>query len=259
MILLSEIITLLQGAEFNSLAIVEGKGGEARVKRSEYNRIISMVNAGLQVLHQRFELSKNVLYLKTTKGKTTYVLEKSNAISNNQDGFIIDTIENPFEDDILEILSIFSPHGRELLLNSYTEQYVRDPLVLDVDVDCLYTSLYTLDYRTLRIPHNLIDTTLTVTYRSSGKNLKELVDPLNDPIDDIIIGIPASYMNALTYYVASRVYNSKGAETIGRGIFHEGNNYKTSFEQECAQLKAVGFENDVMITDNSNFYNRGFV
>jgi len=259
MILFSEILGILEGAEFNQLSIVDGDGGEARVDRKEYNRIIRLLNAGLDVLHQRFELAKNTIQIQTTKGQVKYTLDSSNALSKNSDGFIIDSLDDPYENDLIEIMAVHAPNGRELLLNNHSEHVNRDGVLHDVSVDCLHASLYTLDYRTLRVPPNLMDTVLTIHYRSSGKKLKPLADPLNDPIDDLVIHIPVSYMNALTFYIASRVYNSKGAETIGRGIFHEGNNYQTKFEQECTQLKASGFESDVMISDNSSFYNRGFV
>lgn len=259
MIFFSQILNLLQGAEFNNLAIVEGKGGAARVKRTEYNRLISVTNAALDVLHQRFELASNTVRIQTTLGKTKYVLDASESIYRNPMGFILDSPDDPFTNDILEISAIHAPNGRELLLNNYHEHIRHDHPVRELNVDELCISLYTLDYRTLRIPPNLRDTQLTITYRCSGKHLDLLADEANDPIDDIYIPLPISYINAIVYYIASRIYNAKGAETIGRGIFHEGNNYQTKFEQEAASLKTAGFEVEQMIDDTSGFYNKGFI
>lgn len=261
MILLSEIFEILQGAEFNSLSIVENEGGEAHVDTKEYNRLIKLVNAGLAELHKRFNLKSGSVMIQTTEGVPKYVLDSKYAKSTNPDGYILDSVEDPFTDDILEITRITSLEGRELILNNRS-RLSQHRAGTTVPVNELCESLFTLDYRTVRVPVYLRDSQLLVMYKSSGTKIKDIVDNSGDIIkqpEEVVIELPAAYINALTYYVASRVYNSKGAETIGRGIFHEGNNYRSSYEAEINTLLAAGLEVDVMVEDNVGFYKRGFV
>lgn len=262
MILLSEVFEVLQGAEFNSLSIVNEDGGEARIDVREYNRLINLVNAGISALHKRFELKKNTIRIKTTQGKFKYVLESKNTITNDPaDGFILDTPEDPFMDDLIEITQLNAPNGRDLILNNYREN-IKHGEVATVSIDELRQSIYTLNYRTLRVPVNLRDSEIMVTYKSSGKKIPQIVNGEGGvviPPEEVVIELPIPYLNAITFYVAHRVYNSKGAETIGRGIFHEGNNYKAMYESEINSLSIAGLEEDVMIDDTSGFYNRGFV
>lgn len=261
MILLSEIFDLLQGAEFNQLSVVLESGGEATVDPKEYNRLISIINAGISDLHRRFDLNKNTLRIKTTEGVVKYELSSDNAISKNVNGFILDTVDDPFTDDIIEITSLVTPQGRDLILNNYSERVLRNELQT-FTIEELCESIYTLNYRTLRVPVNLRDSEIIVNYKSSGKKLQPIVDAdgvvITQP-ENVVIELPVPYLNALTYFVAYRVYNSKGAETIGRGMFHEGNNYRSMYESALNALSISGLENDTMISDVSMFHSRGFV
>lgn len=261
MILLSEIFDVLQGAEFNQHATVTGFGGEAVIDPKEYNRLINLVNAGIVDLHKRFDLKKNSLQLQTTEGNVKYMLSSANALSKNPDGFILDSIEDPFNDDLIEITSITTPKGRELILNNRSERVLHNE-VTTVDIEELCESLYTLDYRTLRVPMYLRDSVLTIHYKSTGKKLLPIVDAngvvITEPTD-VVIEMPVPYLNALTFYVAYRLYNAKGAETLGRVMFHEGNNYQTMYQNEIITLSQAGLENDTMISDVDTFHSRGFV
>lgn len=256
MIYLTEVFEQLQSAEL-SLKMYTGDDGLIQTKY--YNRLLSVINIGCTVLYRRFELKNNSLVLRTTTNKVSYRLESANALSKNIDGYIIDSEDAPFTDDIMQIKSIFDLDGNELILNNYREG-------LSSKLDSVGTpyelglSFYTPEQLVVRTPIKMLPSDLLVTYRCSFKPLKLFpIGELDFDIEHTIIELPMPYLNALVYYIAARLSNASGAETIGRGIFHEGNNYKKMFEEECASLALSGIEVDVMVSDNDGVRQKGFV
>lgn len=53
-------------------------------------------------------------------------------------------------------------------------------------------------------------------------------------------------------------YNPMGAETIGRGMFHEGNNYWSKYQEEVADLKA-NLGSIASTGESTNFIRNGWV
>lgn len=256
MIYFSELLEQLQSAEFSKVSITDMDTGV--IKKESYNRLISLVNAGCAALYRQFELKNSSLLLRTTKGKVRYVLESEQALSNNPTGYIVDTVDDPFLNDVMEIKAIQDLEGRELILNNYRERVTTDTQA-EYTTRHLGLSFFTLDYRTLRIPHGLVGTDLVVNYRCNFVPIKQLEgDPAQFDVTSITLAIPPAYLNALSFYMASRLANAQGAETIGRGIFHQGNNYQQKYEAECAALKQQGLEMDIVM-ENDGIRRKGFV
>jgi hypothetical protein len=71
--------------------------------------------------------------------------------------------------------------------------------------------------------------------------------------------LPRTYLEALLYFVASRVFNPVGLESaVIRAPFHTGNNYYSKYEAACALLASVGLDVEETV-EYHKFSSKGFV
>ena len=94
-------------------------------------------------------------------------------------------------------------------------------------------------------------TTLRVVYRADHPEIKTALATQAPEVVDIFL--PRTHVQALVWYVASRLTNPKGLTNE----FHEGNNYAMKFEAEVASLKNEGMKVDTLET-NYKLDDRGF-
>lgn len=189
---------------FGELAQVNiGGSNFGEILESNYQKVAASVSLGLTALHTRLNLREGEYVLNTVKGQQTYTLNDCK--------------------DITKIERVYDPDGYELALN----------LIGDVN------TVRTTGYRTLVIPSALTGLQLKVVYRANHPLLDESKwsDPENAEID-----IPEACLEALLWYVASRMMNPNGF-TGGNG-FHEGNNYITKYEAACAALEQFNIRGD---------------
>lgn len=225
---LSEIFQALTYGELRQLNIggAEGQG----ITKENQNEILTHVNLGLTELHKRFLLREGRVTLQLLPGVRTYTVSKKHAQSNREswgvEKYILDSMAQPFEDDLLKIERVYDAKGQELGLNA-SEGYGH-PL-----------NVRTVSMNTLVLPELLKGDTVDVVYRANHPQLIR-EDNSFDPTE-IEVDLPYSHLEALLFYVASRVMNPIGAG----GGFHEGNNYAAKFEAACALLDNQGLRLDV--------------
>lgn len=210
---------------------------------SNYNRLITAVNAALSDISTRFVLQQSELHIKTRTGLRDYVLDPFVLVNGGEDSYIVADENNPFDRQVIGILGISDLEGRQLKLNgtsSYSPKDVLQTLPYTDRVDGHSQNLVfsTPDYRTLRVPINLEPSDILVNYRASYRIIPQIEPQQMRPeiLESIQIDIPNAYLTAICFYVAHRYANAKGAETIGRGMFHQGNNYRSMYESECMRL-----------------------
>ena len=160
--------------------------------------------------------------------------------------FILDSLEVPFLDDIHKIERVLTAQGKELGLNDIANPFA-----------CMTPSMSTLTVPSLIVtptsdtPDWLKTDKLNVVYRANHPIITISLG-LFDP-NKVDIELPYSHLEALLYFVASRVNNPIGMNNE----FHAGNNYAQKYELACQELERVNMRIDVGQT-NHKLYQKGF-
>lgn len=220
------------------------------------NRIVTLINLGVADLHMRFNLKEDVLTLKVTEDIKRYLLTPENAVSNNPDGYIQDSAAVPFKGNIVEILRIRNPDGAYESINT-EKPYIRigHGVYHNVHSTTTQHAISTPSFNELLFRHIPKEGNYEIIYKADVLDIP--LDGLDD-LSEITVDLPSSYLNALCYFVGSKIYNPMGAETIGRSMFHEGNNWRAMYEEECKKLGAnlAGVRESIATT---NFERNGWV
>lgn len=226
--------------------------GELPINSKDYGRIARSVNLGLTALHTRFLLKEGRLTLELQDDQETYILDRTYAVSNTVSSatkYILDSAD-PFYDTVLKVQRVLDDDGREFPFN-------------DPDLDY---SIREIDEKTLFIPSDIYEEypyadtpvggvsdndTVVVVFHKGHRTLTE--DDWESP-EDCEIALPNTHLEALLYFVASRLMNPLGASREGN---HEGNNYMARYEQACLRLEGRGMQIDRQYSGNK-FRNRGW-
>ena len=130
---------------------------ESELDPTRYEQVLTWVNLGLKELYKRFFLSSKEIYIQQHVEISVYVLDSKYAQTNTdspipiEDRYIMDTVDAPFQDDILKIEEVYDEDGNRLPLNDITEP----------------TSVFTPSYRSIQIPEPNDENSLSVQYRAS--------------------------------------------------------------------------------------------
>lgn len=214
---LSEIFTQLSIGELSNLQL--GNAGSGIIKEN-YSKVVGHVNLALAELHKRFLLKIGSLTIDLQDGQTLYPIKSLYQVGNYEGKRFVQFIQKTdplFNDSIIKIEQVFDEKNRELGLNDGGRYSISTP-----------------DLFTLRVPAGLAEyygtKTLTLNFRA---NHDQIVweDKSFDP-EDVEVNLPYSHMEALLYYIASRVHNPVGFNQDQ----HEGNNYYKKFLNACDVL-----------------------
>ena len=221
---LQDIFDQLSAGEFSQLSMGGAPAGV--IDDSNYGRVLNHVNLGLTALFSRFTLKKGQLALSLQPGQTHYKLTSAYAVNARRSKepvrYILDTAADPFMDDVIKVEQVWTDQGVELGLND-----ANDPMAVS-----------TPSALVLRVPEGLTFETLTVDYRATHPKLVVSMgyfDPTRIPVQ-----LPQTHLEALLFYVASRVNNPIGMT----GEFHAGNSYYARYEQACQWLEGKGLQVD---------------
>lgn len=195
---LQDVFDHLTYGELSQLAI--GGGEEDGITPENQHRMVSHINLGLTALHKRFFLRRGEAQVFVNPGMATY------------------TLANP---DLFKVEQVFMADGTELEVGGTTAH-----------------SVLMESYNALRVPLEvrMKGEPLTVVYRADHPTIDKRM-AARDP-ERIEINLPGSHLEALLYFVASRMFNPTG----GNVESHEGNNYARKFEMECRNLENGGMQ-----------------
>jgi hypothetical protein len=236
---LLDVFTALTYGELKQLSLGNfcPDDAESAPDTADYAQIMSHINLGLTELHKRFLLRTEELYVQQYSHIETYVLSWEYAATNDASAqpykYILDTVGNPFPDNVLKIEECYNEIGELLVLNKASDD----------------ESLFTPTYRSIQVPAPVSANILGVQYRAAHP--KVVYERGMDP-EDFDIGIPEGLLEALLYYVAMRCFTGLNTDDN-----HEGNNYLKKFEASCKQYKFEGLGVQAEL-DNSNFDARGW-
>ena len=229
---LSKIYETLAASEVFTYELADEDGD---ILPRHRRRITTLINSGLSDLHQRFSIKEGVVDLKVTEDKQHYILS----------------------DDVLEVLRMTTPEGKVYNLNSVTSSLSPTTGPYGNVSNISNPSLCHASYNELFFSHVPCAGVYRIVYKGDATHISldniDTVDPKT-----IEIPLPLTYLNALCYYVAAKVYNPAGAESVARSMFHEGNNWRSMYEDECNRLKA-NLAGAKSFNEVSNFTRGGWV
>ena len=229
---LSKIYETLAASEVFTYELADEDGD---ILPRHRRRITTLINSGLSDLHQRFSIKEGVLDLVVTEDKQHYILS----------------------DDVLEVLRMTTPEGKVYNLNSVTSSLSPTTGPYGNVSNTSNISICHASYNELFFSHVPCAGIYRIVYKGDATHISldgiDTVDPKT-----VEIPLPLTYLNALCYYVAAKVYNPAGAESVARSMFHEGNNWRSMYEDECNRLKA-NIAGAKTFNEVSNFTRGGWV
>lgn len=228
---------LFQNLSYGELSNLSmGVEGEGAIEEKHQPKIILHANEGLLRLYTRFLLLEKDVLIEQVEHITNYHLLKRFAESNwNPEeepyAYIKDLGREPFEEDVIKILSVFDSHGYRLPLNDNERA----------------DSLFTPQAKVLQVPHPEDGVSLSVLYQAKHPPLS--IERLDQEVD-----LPEVLHGALTAFIASKIYgNMNTAEARATGQEHF-----LHYENICGDV----IENDLVSTSisatNSRFHKRGW-
>lgn len=220
---LQEVYDYLASGELSNLFMADGGLGTG-VLKDKYKAVVNKsIYLGLTDLHSRFVLRKDSAYRKVEKDNGKLMVKVTNLLVS-RDGLEINLIA----DNFVEVLKVYI-NDRELHINT----------------DNGYVLLAT---HRIKLSSPIADTdTITIEHQAN-----------HSPIDDSTthIELPRMYLNALCYFIASRLYTSIVNQLDGD--LNESNRYAQKYHQEIMMLESKGYD-----VDNQNemclFHIKGFI
>ena len=221
---LQEVFDQLSDGEFSQISIGGAPAGV--IDESNTGKVINHLNLALTSIYKRFYLKESRLEIPLQTGTSTYQLN------------IV---------DILNVEQILTDGGTALSLDRSDDPF-----------SCFMTTTNTLRVPEAfvtpgsEIPDALKTENIIVVYRANHPKLtlmQGLMQAETTPIE-----LPASYLMALLYFVASRAHNPIGMVNE----FHSGNTWFMKYEGECKRLELESLQVDTP-TENTRLERNGWV
>lgn len=244
MITLNEIFDDLTYGELAQLYV--GGAESDGIPIAEYPKVISAVNLALTALYSRFPLNEKEVDIQQYDSITEYHLDVKYAVSNTGSTepikYIIDTVEDPFLDDLIRITAAYDEVGNEVPLNDEDSVNITDGKT---------NSWFTPSYDSIQIPTPVSTNKCSFVYRA-----KHVKIPLNtSDIPSVEVLIPESLREALLSYVGARIYSARGNESalgLSQALY-------SKYEGICVQVEQKNLLLNGSSNTNTKLENNGWV
>lgn len=235
MIKLTELYKSLALSVLNNTSVITDDKRDIEPDKKEY--ILEFINEGLTRLHSRFPLKTNNVFVEMREGRTEYPLLARYSFMGfdpalAQYPFIMDSVSNPFKEDVIKILMVYDSEGQRRGLNDNHNPH----------------GLFTPRPDTLQCIRPRHCEVLTVTYQA--KHPTVTVDGENQEID-----LPDTLLPALKYWVAYSYYTGLNtAESTGKAA-----EYLQMYESICGEVKDYDLGSSSESSTNTLFERRGWI
>lgn len=235
MIKLTELYKSLALSVLNNTSVITDDKKDIEPDKKEY--ILEFINEGLTRLHSRFPLKTNNVFVEMREGRTEYPLLARYSFMGfdpalAQYPFIMDSVSNPFKEDVIKILMVYDSEGQRRGLNDNHNPH----------------GLFTPRPDTLQCIRPRHCEVLTVTYQA--KHPTVTVDGENQEID-----LPDTLLPALKYWVAYSYYTGLNtAESTGKAA-----EYLQMYESICGEVKDYDLGSSSESSTNTLFERRGWI
>lgn len=214
---LADIFDDLETGELSQYSFSGELDAVTGVQQKDYPALIRHINRGLLALHTRFCLKEREVAVNLDPIIAFYILDskyaQSNADSTEPVKYIMDTVDNPFTDDIIRIQEVYDEDGSKLPVNDNNNDM----------------SVFLPNYKTMQVPFPAANTTLFITYRAKHATIDdEVVDT-----SLVQIEIPDYCIEPLLSYVTSRVYSSS-ADQNKQAL---SASFMAKYEMQCKSLE----------------------
>ena len=233
---LSELFHQLSEGELSQLHM--GNRDEIGIRACDYNKILPHINLGLTELYKRFNLKNSEVVIQQYDHIQTYYLDSRHAQSNKPEVtipenptneslfYIMDSIYQPFTDNVLRIEAVHNELGEELYLNQDRAYFSGSDK---------YWAVSTPSYNSIQVPYPENQNQMIVTYRADHDMI---VMDEDSNLNNIYVPISPSYLEPLLLYIAARVYTN-----LGSNEGNEGNNYTAKFEASIKKIEDLNLIN----------------
>lgn len=232
---LSELFQDLSFGELSSLALADS--GTGLITDAGKERVIRFANDALLKLYGRFVLKQNDVVIELSESITNYHLLKEFAqsqsgISAQTTLYIQDTVEEPFQEDVLRIMSVFSDAKGELPLNDEND----------------HRSVFTPQPLVIQVPDVKVGNALSITYQSKPE-LLTLADLTQE------VPLPRVLHSAMRSWIAYRAFAQINTqEAVGIAQMHQ-----QAYEGECAEVVDRDLLGQSVSQANKRFRQNGWV
>ena len=187
--LLSDIFIHLAHGALSQYAA--GTNDAGTIAEKDYPKIISFINLGLSQLHTDLPLRMEQVTVQLDPCNTKYTLHSKNACSVSGGGYLLDSCDDPFDDNILLIDEVFSEDGEEIPLNQHNVE----------------GSFFTPKYNELQVPNPEFKQ-VAVLYRADHPKL-----PMTQRLDptQVEVQIPSTLLTALCTLVKAAFLSGQGS------------------------------------------------
>ena len=202
---LNDLFNMLAYGELSNHHIASA--GDGTLALAKQPQIVHFCNEALVRLYTKFILKEKDCIVELQDGISLYRLSPEYSVTafDNSLGdvpYIRDTVDAPFQDDVLKVLSVFSNYGGHRPVNDSNNCW----------------SVNTPTFKTLQVNFVRVDEILAVTYQAKHP----LLDGTNQ-----VIELPTALHGALTAFIAYKVYfnmNTPESQAISQGHLSMFNN-----------------------------------
>jgi len=191
---LSELFEQLTYGELSQTAI--GGLNAVGIGSEHYKQVVAHVNLALTDLHKRFPLRFEEVLVQQYDWIQEYHLKaqyaETNTDSTEEVKYLIDSVYEPFKNNVLKIEQVFSEIGEERPINDTSKQW----------------SVFTPKPKTVLIPYNDEHNTFSVIYRANHPKI--IVDDDFDP-ENVELDIVDALIAPICIYVAGRIVGNMGS------------------------------------------------
>lgn len=222
--------------ELSNLAI--GTSGGGAIGPGKEPTILGYLNETMLRLHSRFVLCERSLLLLQVGHITNYHFKKEfteSAGSTKPYLYIKDSLTEPFEEDVIKVLSVSDEYQRTRPINELGNRL----------------SVFTPRQEMLQVPHPEDNSLLSVNYQARAVPLKLKGDDLLKQEFDL----PFALEGALAAYIAHLVYSHMN----GQDNQIKSADFERKYEMICAEVEALDLINATSLSQHEKFDERGFV
>lgn len=238
MIPLKELFNLMATGEFSNIALSRTDTGS--LHEQDYEKVIGHLNLGILEIYKRFKFLQNELTLHTDPRVNKYYLRTDRVAAShnmNLNTYIAEPEDEEGCLNIIEVTGVFNSAGDEYKMNNR----FLTPSIVQMAPDIL------------RIKGLETPEILTVAYQACPTEI--LLDD-DFELEDVVVQIPKTILEALLYYVASRVYKPTGSNESTQNA-DKSASYQQQYELACQKLALYGL--DTQDDDEpDNFTERGW-
>ena len=179
-----DIIDDLQAAEFSELAI-----GDSAFTETNTPRYLKLIQSALTELYSKFLLRQEELVIQIYEGQVNYPLGKEYAVTSGTADrkHIIDSIYQPYDWDLLQVLGVYDEYGQELNIN-------------DPNHIC---GVFISAYDSVMVPATITARQLSLICRANHQTLTGLTDEIT---------LPITLRQALVWFIAARIWAARKDE-----------------------------------------------